>query len=115
MSTTFTTGRRAEAAAADYLRGLGYEVLAQNWRTKLCEIDIIARQADIVYCVEVKYRRDSSQGAGLDYITPAKLRQMRLAAGIWAAESGWSGEMSLAGIEVSGSEFAVTEFIEAIY
>ena len=50
----------------------------------------------------------------MDYITPQKLAQMRLAAEGWVHLSGWKGEYQLAAIEVSGPEFEVTNFIEDI-
>jgi uncharacterized protein (TIGR00252 family) len=112
--TNFSHGRAAEAAAAEYLKRLGYEILDQNWRTRRCEIDIVARHKNTVYFVEVKYRQQSSQGSGLDYITPSKLRQMSFAAKMWLAQHNHTGEIALSAIEVSGPEYEVTDFIEII-
>lgn len=110
--TNFDHGRQAEAAAADYLKRQGYAIVTQNWRTRFCEIDIIAQQGKVVYFCEVKYRQRDSQGSGLDYITPKKLQQMSLAAEAWVHLTGWQGEYQLAAIEVSGPSFEVTAFIE---
>jgi len=112
--TTFDTGRQAEAAAADYLRKHGYTVVAQNWRTKWCEIDIIAQKDRAVYFCEVKYRRTNRQGGGLDYITPKKLGQMRLAAESWVHLTGWKGEYQLCAIEASGLDFRITAVVKDI-
>ena len=112
--TTFDTGRKAETAAAEYLKRKGCAIVAQNWRTKWCEIDVIAQRDKVVYFCEVKYRRTNNQGGGLDYITPQKLQQMQRAAEGWVALSGWKGEYQLAAIEVSGPEFAITGFVEDI-
>jgi len=112
--TTFTTGRQAEAAAADYLKRQGFAIVEQNWRTRWCEIDVIAQKDRVVYFCEVKYRVTSRQGGGLDYITPKKLRQMRLAAEGWVQLAGWQGEYQLAAIEVFGPNFEVTAFIDSI-
>lgn len=112
--TTFDTGRQAEAAAAAHLKQNGYAVVDQNWRTKFCEIDIIAKRGDVIYFCEVKYRQTNRQGGGLDYITPKKLEQMRLAADAWVHFFSWPGEYQLSVIEVSGPEFAVTAFLEDI-
>lgn len=72
--STFEIGRRAEAAAAAFLMQKGFTIITQNWRTRLCEIDIVAlRNTELCFC-EVKYRRTARQGSGLDYITPKKLR-----------------------------------------
>lgn len=110
--TTFDTGRQAEAVAAEYLRGKGYAVVDQNWRTKFCEIDVIAQRGDVVYFCEVKYRRTHNQGGGLDYVTPKKLQQMQRAANAWVHFFKWPGEYQLCAIEVFGPDFEVTEFIE---
>ncbi len=40
--TTTETGRRAETAAAVYLATHGFAILARNWRTRSCEIDLVA-------------------------------------------------------------------------
>ena len=50
----------------------------------------------------------------MEYITPAKLKQMHFAAESWVNENDWPGDYKLAGIEVSGPEFTVTEFISDI-
>jgi len=112
--TTFDTGRQAEAAAAEYLKSKGYAVVTQNWRTRYCEIDIIAQRRNVVYFCEVKYRKTNRQGGGLDYITPQKLQQMRFAAEAWTHFYDWRGEYQLAALEVSGVGFEVTAFIEDI-
>ncbi len=109
--STFTTGRLAEKAAADHLRSQGYKIIEQNWRTKWCEVDIVALYQNAVYICEVKYRESVRQGGGIEYITPAKLRQMARAADSWAAVNNWPGEYQLAAIEVSGPDFEVTAFI----
>jgi len=112
--TTFDTGRRAEAVAAEYLKRRGFAVVAQNWRTRWCEIDVIAQKGQAVYFCEVKYRHTSRQGAGLDYITSQKLQQMRFAAEAWVHLTHWRGEYQLAAVEVSGPDFAVTSFVEEL-
>lgn len=112
--TTTSIGRRAEQATADYLTNKGYKILDQNWRTRWCEIDVIAEKGGCVYFVEVKYRKSSAWGSGLDYITPQKQKQMRFAAEFWVSSSNWNGDYSLAAIEVTGEDFEITEHITEI-
>ncbi len=113
--TNFAHGRTAEAAAAEYLKQQGYTVLEQNWRTRQCEIDIVATKERVAYCVEVKYRQSNAQGSGLEYITVAKQKQMSFAARVWVAQSNWQGDTTLGAIEVSGLDYEVTEFIDSIF
>lgn len=112
MSTS--TGREAEAAAAAFLNGKGYEVIAQNWRTRWCEIDIVARRKKAVYFVEVKYRAGADFGSGLEYITPKKLDQMRFAAEFWVSSHNWIGDYYLSAVEVTGRDMEITKFLERI-
>lgn len=51
-----TLGQRGEAEAAKFLRKRGYRVLMRNFSTEAGEIDIVARQGDVLVFVEVKTR-----------------------------------------------------------
>ena len=106
--TTFETGRKAEQIVADFLVARGCQIIEQNWRTRWCEIDIVACRGQTVYLCEVKYRRHFYQGRGLEYITTQKLQQMRRAARFWLANHPWSGNLELCAIEVSGPQFQIT-------
>jgi uncharacterized protein (TIGR00252 family) len=117
--TATSTGKLAEDAASEYLQNLGYQIVARNWRTRRCEIDIIAKKteakkASTIYFVEVKYRASTSQGGGLASITTTKIQQMRYAAEMWLAENGPASAASLAAIEVSGPDFHITSFLDSI-
>lgn len=109
--TTFEIGRKAEAVAAAFLQRKGCEILAQNWRTRQCEIDIVAWRDGKLYFCEVKYRSRADQGRGIEYVTPAKLRQMTFAAQCWVAAHHYDEDYRLAAIEVSGAGFKVTNVI----
>jgi putative endonuclease len=97
------TGREAEAKAAAYLERRGYMVLQRNWRNRWCEIDIVAQGQECVHFVEVKYRQSATQGSGIEYITPRKIRQLRLAARHWVAENGWEGDYQIDIMSVAGN------------
>ena len=107
-------GRRAEARAAQHLRAQGFRILEQNWRTRWCEIDLIARKGQVIYFVEVKYRGSSAQGGGLDYITPKKLQQMYFAATLWMASADAASDYRLAAMELSGPNYEVTAWLDDI-
>lgn len=109
--TTYKTGREAELAAAEYLKSRGYKIVDKNWRTRFCEIDIIAEKNQTINFVEVKYRQSNAQGSGLEYITAQKLKQMQFAAEMWVADHDWGGDYCLAAMEVSGSNFRVTNLL----
>lgn len=113
MTTNYSTGHEAEKHAAKYLEDLEYNIVALNWTNRLAEIDIVAESDEVIYFVEVKYRSSGDQGRGLDYITPAKLRQMEFAATAWCLDNEHEGDYELSAIEMS-ADFVVTEFIEQL-
>ncbi|OVE79321.1 hypothetical protein BVY00_00635 [bacterium G20] len=110
--TNIAIGRQAEAAVAADLERQGYKILDLNWKTKLCEIDVIARKDKIIYFVEVKYRAASGQGSGFEYITPKKLGQMQFAARLWNQTHDCNGDYRLLGAEVSGLNFEHINLVE---
>jgi uncharacterized protein (TIGR00252 family) len=112
--TSFDTGRQAETIAADFLVRKGCKIIARNWRTRMCEIDVIAERDGVIYFCEVKYRRSMSQGSGIEYITAKKVQQMRFAATSWMHAHGWEGESRLCAIEVSGAKFVITNVVKDI-
>ena len=78
--TSVSIGNEAETVAAEYLLGKGHEIIARNWKTKYCEVDIISSKDNTLYFTEVKYRRDDRAGGGIDAINQKKENQMRFAA-----------------------------------
>lgn len=106
-------GSEAEGRVAEFLKREGYTILEKNWKTKWCEVDIVAKKDGCIYFVEVKYRSTPDQGGGFDYITGPKLKKMDLAARSWVEINGWTGEYVLSAAEVSGLDFDI-EFIEQI-
>lgn len=107
------SGSEAEERVARWLEDNRYKIVDMNWKTRWCEIDIVAQKNKTMHFVEVKYRNSSAQGGGLDYITKQKLRQMRRAANSWAELNSWQGQYVLSAAEVSGSAFDV-RFVEQI-
>lgn len=99
-------GRRGEDVAAKYLIAHRHKIVARNWKTKWCEIDIISEKDDIFYFNEVKYRKHSN---GLDAITPTKQKQMRFAAEMFLQKYP-DRSAKLAAIAVDGN-FEVTDFL----
>ena len=107
--TNYAAGHAAEKRAAEHLQSLGYKIREINWKTKWCEIDIVAEKDGAVYFVEVKYRRNTNQGHGLDYITPKKLRQMAFAAESWVHMNKWGGDYQLAALGIDNKHFELVE------
>ena len=111
--TSRSIGDHAEDAASEYLEHHGFEIIERNWKTKWCEIDIVAVRRSVVHFVEVKYRRGGEQGGGVAAITPKKLNQMTFAAKLWLHTYG-EHDAQLSVIEVMGEDMTVTRFIENV-
>jgi len=69
-------GKWGEHAAADYLKGRGYEIVAGNVRTPYGEIDLIAKKDGFVIFVEVKARTSKTFGPPEIAVTPRKQLHM---------------------------------------
>lgn len=74
MTTNTETGRNGEKLAADYLTRKGYTIVAQNWRNRHKEIDIIAYDGDCLVVVEVKLRSTDYFGDPSEFVTMKKQR-----------------------------------------
>lgn len=112
--TTRQIGNKGEQAAADWLTARGHEIVARNWRTRYCEIDIVSVKGEVLYFTEVKYRKNDDFGDGLAAITAKKQRQMRFAAELFlAGKPEYSGMAAkLLAASVTGDPPAVQAVVE---
>jgi putative endonuclease len=79
-------GRYGEELAARRLSEAGMVVLARNWRCAAGEIDIVARDGDVLVICEVKTRSGEGFGSPLEAVTAAKAARLRRLAMAWLAE-----------------------------
>jgi len=79
-------GSSGEDAAVDLLKKRGYRILARNYKTKLGEIDIIARDKDTLAFIEVKARHSDRFGLPQEAVSVSKQRQISKAALIFLKE-----------------------------
>jgi putative endonuclease len=77
-------GSLAEYRAALSLLMKGYRIVAFRYRTKLGEIDIIARKGNLIACVEVKARR--SLNDSVHAVSDLSQRRIRAASDLWLAK-----------------------------
>ena len=82
MSTS-ARGRDAESRARRYLAETGFEVVSSNYRTPAGEIDIIAREGDVLCFVEVRSLSDTGSYDPLETITYEKRRRIERAADVY--------------------------------
>ena len=79
----YRKGHWSERAAAVALILKGYRIVARRHRTKLGEIDLIARKGDLVAIVEVKARRTLAEA--MEAIGYESERRIEAAADLWLA------------------------------
>lgn len=73
-------GQEGESIAVRYLKKNGYKILEHNYRTKLGEIDIIAKEKETIVFVEVKARKSYLLGNPKWAVTPKKQRKISMVA-----------------------------------
>jgi len=78
-SQTKVKGLFGEAQVVAWLKAHDYEILAQNYTSKMGEIDIIAQKGDVVSFVEVKMRL-TAYFALSELITPSKQKKIIMTA-----------------------------------
>ncbi|MEU4495713.1 YraN family protein [Streptomyces sp. NPDC023998] len=89
MNATGALGRYGEDLAARLLTEAGMTVLARNWRCgRAGEIDIVARDGDMVVVCEVKTRRAGPFEHPMAAVTPTKAERLRRLAECWLEKSG---------------------------
>ncbi|MGK7889867.1 MAG: YraN family protein [Leptolyngbyaceae cyanobacterium] len=85
-----TMGEWGEVLVSQWLQQLGWQILAQRWRCRWGELDIVAqapRPTPMLIVVEVKVRnRGNWDQAGLLAITPQKQRRLIQATELFLAE-----------------------------
>ncbi len=75
--------RAGEDAAVALLRKRGYEIVDRNVRMPGGEIDVVARDGDVVVFVEVKARESRRFGSALGAVDARKRRTLRRLASEW--------------------------------
>lgn len=68
---------RWEDLAVTFLQWKNYQIIERNYQIQWGEIDIIAKDGNMVVFIEVKYRKDESFGHPLDTFTPMKRKAMK--------------------------------------
>jgi putative endonuclease len=73
-------GGAAEDAAARFLEDRGLAIVARNYRTRMGEIDLIARDGETLVFVEVRMRSSDHYGGGAESIGWRKRSRIEAAA-----------------------------------
>ena len=111
-------GNLGEELAVKAIQRRGLEIVARNWRCPLGEIDIIAREGDVLAIIEVKTRRGRGAGTPEQGVDLRKQRKLCALAQCYVENIGWEGEVRIdvVGVELSpeGKLLRVSYWREAI-
>jgi putative endonuclease len=72
LSKQQTTGNLGEEKATLFLQEIGYTILERNWRFSKAEIDIIAKDGEVLVFVEVKAKSYTYFGAPEESVSAYK-------------------------------------------
>lgn len=98
-------GKWGEQYAADYLQGIGYDIIERDWRIGHRDIDIIARTGDgtTVVFVEVKTRTSDVVTKPDDAVDIKKIRNIGYAANNYIKTKGIVDEVRFDIISIIGN------------
>ena len=93
-----------EKIACQYLEEQGLKILEMNYHIRQGEVDIIAREGNILVFLEVKYRRDERYGHPAEAVTPAKQKKICLVAKHYCYTRHFDGAVRFDLVSLCGEE-----------
>jgi len=93
MAEHLAFGKQGEWEAQKFLHAQGYQILQINWRYKRWEIDIIAKEGDILAFVEVKSRSSTAYGEPFQFVNLKKQKNLIKAAGVFLKKTNHQGDI----------------------
>ncbi len=111
MYDNIQVGRIGESLAREYLKDKGYKILEQNYRTRYAEIDLVARQKDMLVFVEVRTKVGERFGTPEDTLNRGKLRKVKRNAEAYVSRLKWNKLYRVDAVcIVLGDDYAVSRF-----
>ena len=87
MGRSNLLGGWGEALAAEYLRRKRYEIVAQGYRCRFGEIDLIVKNRNYLAFVEVKLRKSDRFASAMEYVDRRKQDRIRMTASIYLSQN----------------------------
>ncbi len=112
-------GRHGEAIAVQALRAHGYQIIEQNWRCQIGEVDVVARQGDEWVFVEVKTRQGAGYGTPEEAVTDVKRSRLLQVGAAYLAEHdcedvGWRVDVVAIDLGQAGKVRRLTIYRDAV-
>lgn len=112
-STTKQIGDKGEDLAVSELEKSGYKIIERNFRTRFGEIDIIARDADVLVFVEVKAKTSSRFGSPAEMVTKRKQFKIKNTAQCYISDTGYAGPWRIDVVSIEGKNITIIKNITA--
>ena len=117
MSKTREIGDKGEQMAVDLLQTKAYQILERNWRFSRAEIDIIAKQKDILVFVEVKTRSTALFGEPEEFLSAKQEALITDAAAVYMEQIGheWEIRFDIISIILQTPQPTIRHFEDAFF
>src|SRR5262245_11775712 len=103
--TTIEVGATSEDRAVSHLVRQGYRIVERNYRCKVGELDVVARDGNVLVFVEVRSRRSTEFGSALAAVSWQKRRKVtRVAQQYLVARRPKFAEARFDVVAITGSE-----------
>lgn len=86
-------GTQAENRVADFLVGMGFQLLDRHVTSRYGEIDLLMQDGETIVAVEVKARRNQKFGRAIEGVTDIKLERLSNALHDILEKRGWQGRL----------------------
>jgi Holliday junction resolvase-like predicted endonuclease len=101
--------RKSLKAGRLYLDMRRFEIIEQDWHQGKNSIDFIAKKQSTIYFVQISHQKDDAE---VSILSESNLRAKHSASEAWRDESKYDGKYIEATLELIGSKYIVTGFIE---
>jgi putative endonuclease len=111
-------GQLGEELAAEFLKKKGFVILERNFKVPLGEIDIVARDGDVLVFCEVKTREDEFFGPPECAVTAGKQKKIRKTAAAYFHMHGIEEQecrFDVVAIYLGNGTPEITLFLNAFY
>ena len=110
-------GKKGEQLAVDYLLKNNYVIVERNYRFDKAEVDIIAKQKDILAIIEVKTRSTSDFGDPQDFVKPKQIQRLVKAVDEYVTENDLDVEVrfDIIAIVKNGKSYEIEHLENAFY
>lgn len=117
MKNKRKTGSEGEEIACEFISKLGYKIVERNYQFGHGEIDIIAKDGEILVFIEVKYRKNLEYGPPELAITKGKQNLVKRTASAYLWEKEIKDELSridvIAILKLPGQKPQINHIINA--